>query len=262
MYNNKKPLVTNTPMDLRKTLLDYGLSSKEVDVYLALLPRGQAPASTIGKITGQPRSTARFNLEQLVSKGLISETVQHNTSIYLVEPPEKLKYLLDRQKDELKAKEDLLDSVLTELKNMHNPSSILPKVRFGEGMDEVTGMFADVVGSAPVLKSFGAADYIEAMYPDKLKKIQSKVQKGYKEMQMIRAGKYRAKHDKDAAHIKTRYFKFLEELKVDISVIGNKIAISSLADGQVAGVLIEHQAISEAFEAIFDEMWQLLNEKK
>ncbi len=58
---------------MKNTLKDLGLSSKEIDIYLTLLPIGKASASVIAYRTGISRSTAKYICNQLVQKRLFSE---------------------------------------------------------------------------------------------------------------------------------------------------------------------------------------------
>ncbi len=45
---------------------------------------------------------------------------------------------------------------------------------------------------------------------------------------MIRSEKYRQLHTNDPIKMQTKYFRILEELKVDIQIIDDKISISSI----------------------------------
>lgn len=75
---------------------------------------------------------------------------------------------------------------------------------------------------------------------------------------MLRSEKYRTLHNDDPIKKKTKYFRTLEELKVDIQIIDDRISISSVENNAPMGVLIKHAEIANAFSEIFHELWNAL----
>lgn len=103
------------------------------------------------------------------------------------------------------------------------------------------------------LCAFGAGDYILRKEPEIVKKFRSKSMKKYKTAMILRAPKYRhlyASSDKN-----DRYFRHIDELKVDIQIAGDTIAILSLDHTSPIGLMIKHHDIANAFQQIFMEIW-------
>lgn len=76
------------------------------------------------------------------------------------------------------------------------------------------------------LCAFGAGDYILEKEPDIVKEFRSKSMKKYKTAMIIRSPKYR--HLYQNGKEKDRFFRYIDELKVDIQIADDTIAILSL----------------------------------
>lgn len=120
-------------MKIYQNLEKLGLNEKDIEVYLALLKNGKAKPSELAKITKLNRSTLYSVAKNLLSKGIIAEDVSGNILYYSPLPPEKLENILNQAKREIKEKEKLLKSTITEL-NMLGASNIhsIPKIRLIE----------------------------------------------------------------------------------------------------------------------------------
>lgn len=130
---------------IRSTLESFGLTDKEVTIYLLLLQLGTAPASSLSDRSDIPRSTAQFTCQQLAKRGLLRMVQKANTYLFTPEPPEKLQMLLQKQQEDLAEKEHELHRIIGELKAMQNPHSSLPRVRFYEGADGIAAAYDAVL---------------------------------------------------------------------------------------------------------------------
>ncbi|MBD3330234.1 hypothetical protein GF354_01740 [Candidatus Peregrinibacteria bacterium] len=130
---------------IKDTLLKFGLNEKETEIYLSLLHLGNVPASLLGKRTNIPRSTAKFTCDQLVKKGLITESIKGNTSYYSAESPEKLLVHLENQKKAIVEKELKINQIISDLKNMYNPQKVFPKMQFLTNPEEVKALYLEVL---------------------------------------------------------------------------------------------------------------------
>jgi len=229
-----------------------GLSEKEAEVYLALLPRGKAPASLLAKQLQIPRSTVKFTCDQLVQKRLIQETILGNATFYIPENPSKLLELLERKQQVLQNSRDDLERNMAALSSLYNPQSSLPKVRFFEGKDALIEMFQDLADIDQERHVFSAGDYMAIHLPEVVSHYRKKVDQHNQPVKVIRGSKFKSKESK----ANTKYFTHLEELKVHFLVTGDTLAIGSINPGAPIGILIEHQEIAEAFREIFKDVWE------
>jgi len=123
--------------DLETLLKEIGLEHQESKVYISALQLGTSPASVIGKQLQIPRSTARYTCEQLIKKQLMLPSQKGNTVYFTAENPEKLKKLLDLQREEIDLMEVSLSKNMSDLIGLYNPDTVLPKIVFYEGIEGV-----------------------------------------------------------------------------------------------------------------------------
>jgi len=126
-----------------------GLSKTEIILYLALLPIGSAPASVLAYRTGILVGTARQACLQLARKGLLRVIKKDNTLVFTPESPEKILYLLEEDRRKLAEKEESANRIIGKLKVLANPSSILPRITFAEGTDQVLQVYREFLNLVP-----------------------------------------------------------------------------------------------------------------
>lgn len=115
-------------MSLENDLKKIGLEEKEAKVYLAVLEFGPCNIQNLTKKSGIKRSTVYEMLKNLKNQGLISETTMGKRKLILAADPTNLKR-------NIKAKEQLLNSILPDLMSINNANPIKPKIIFYEGVE-------------------------------------------------------------------------------------------------------------------------------
>ena len=247
--------------NISTTLTTLGLNEKEAQVYLTLLQTGSTAASAIGKRTNLPRSTARFICEQLIKKGLCNAVQKKNAFLYSPEPPEKLLYFVEAKKKQVQEEEAETNRIIGELKLMMNPHSVLPKVKFYEGVEGIIEMFQDVLNENSPL--YGALRMDENIHPD----IMNYLQKEYIPHRSILKNpahilfndntitqEYQKK-DKDMN--RTSLLLPSEEYPFDtcIHIYGGKVAFYSYFKNDLTGVLITNKFIQKTQMSLFRSAW-------
>lgn len=118
---------------LEQKLTKLGLSGLEARLYVGLLQRQLTTAGILAKHLKIKRSTVYTILDSLQEKGLISVTQIEAVKHYQANPPKRLKDFLDQQKQELKAKELLLNEMDKDLDSLFSNQLIQPKITIYEG---------------------------------------------------------------------------------------------------------------------------------
>jgi sugar-specific transcriptional regulator TrmB len=125
-------------MNLMSILQQLGLKERESEVYLALLELGEASVQEIARKAKLQRPNCYVILESLAKQGLVSFQVKGNGRRFAAEDPDRLLMLL-------KEKEQLLASVLPQLKSLHNLAPGKPRVRFYEGKEMIDHLYEEIL---------------------------------------------------------------------------------------------------------------------
>ncbi len=237
-------------------LAELGLSPQESQAYEVALGLGTFAASTLGTRLGVPRSSARYTCESLVRKWLMTLTKKANTKLFVAENPTKLFSIIYEQEAEIARKKEQLALTVKELQQKYNPEAKLPKITFYEGLDGIERMFDELLVHPTELFSFGAGDYLLSKQPELIKNFRKKAKNMYRNVYVLRSPKYKAIHTTDTAKKQNRYFKYIEELKVDIQIVDDLMTIVTIEDPASVGIVIKHAVIVDAFKSLFQEMWK------
>lgn len=112
-------------------LKDIGLSDKEIQIYTVLYSQGRLTPTLISKSTGIRRPTVYSVLQELKSKGLVSEDKSSNTSAYISLPPENLLNIIAEEERKLIQRKGLVQKAVEEIQTLpKNTKQTAPKVTF------------------------------------------------------------------------------------------------------------------------------------
>lgn len=248
---------------VRTVLESLGLNKNEVTVYLALLTVGTSPASVLARRTNLTRSTAQYTCQQLAKKKLVSMVERNSTYIYTCEPPEKLLFLLNLQREELARKEDEVQRIVGSLKRMRNPDSALPKVQFYEGRDGLIELYENILDLHAPIDSFEEKGDLVRLLPDYAAR--------FVEKRIARRIQNRCIAPTGSPLNVTSKAKFIEARLIDrkeypftcdIKVCKDQVSIFSFKEDFPVGVAIRHKEIADNFRLIFDQMWKGLEPQR
>lgn len=122
---------------LTSALIEFGLSEKEANVYLAMLELGPSSAQDIAKKAGVNRATTYVMLESLNRRGLMSSTERGKKTLYAAESPEHIVHIMGGVVRTVQDKMSRLQSVMPDFLALFNAIEDKPKVRFFEGEEGV-----------------------------------------------------------------------------------------------------------------------------
>ena len=248
--------------ELETLLTSLGLEHQESKVYLQALTLGTSPASIIAKRCGLPRSTARYTCEQLVYKQLMIESQKGNTKLFTPENPEKLKKLLDLQQERLELRAQKLDFKLQDLKRLYNPYTVIPKMRFYEGVQGIIELVEDVfTEKAPI---FGALSMTEAMHPEivayvKDTYVPKRRETGQEAWMLFNDNQMTQDYQKhDQAMNRVSLLVPYNDFPFDscCHIYGNKVAFYSYNKNDMTGIIVENPIIHNTQLSIFRLAWE------
>jgi sugar-specific transcriptional regulator TrmB len=246
--------------NLEKILTQFGLEGKRATVYLALLQLGKVPVQHIAKTAGVKRTTAYSILKLLEEDGLVVRAVFGKKTIFVAEDPEKLQ-------STLRNKEKLLEKMLPELRLLYNLIPAKPRVQFYEGLEGIKTVFEDTLFEKPKeILAFSSLDDLTQLLPDYIRqyavrKAESKIPLRGIVMDTSGARRYATTHykNKNAAPEVVPQIRFVPKdkfvFKNEINIYGNKVAIISLKEEELLGIIIESAVVADTWRAIFELAW-------
>jgi HTH-type transcriptional regulator, sugar sensing transcriptional regulator len=234
---------------MKEELKSYGLSDKEVNIYLTALKSSSSTANRLSELSGIRRSTVYEILESLKKKGLVSSFMREKKYYFSAAAPETLIKLL-------KEKEKTIQTILPELKKLIDSIHERPGVELFEGTLGIKGAVEDMLNYKEI-HGYGAsvvADRVFGSFTANFakKRVENKVMlKGVMEKNI--PSHMLEKDVKKFTQIRT-----LDTLKDHNSVYfiyGHKIIIITLGQELVA-MRITSPLLVESQEKIFNFLWR------
>lgn len=156
----KTAFMSYTNTLLTKRLEQFGLTSKEAEVYVALLPFGEAPIRDLLKTTGIHPQLVYWALNKLQEKKLVSVTYRRHRRYVRAEDPRKLEELEQRRFQDLKQIIPSLVALQSPL-----PDTIIRVARGSEAVRAARLKILEVLktGDAELIIGGGGDRYYEIM---------------------------------------------------------------------------------------------------
>jgi len=234
---------------VNEALKSFGLSEKEINIYLACLELGTAPANEIANKAKINRSTTYDILKSFLEKGIASRVIRKRTTHFEVTSPEKLIAQLDEKKNKIQ-------SVLDQLKLIEERVVKKPTVEVYEGHAGVKTILEDVLNSKKqtdvisTSKIFDTFVYYFPHYIEKRKKLNIKS----RVLQEASPQTTKLKQRDKSENRTTRALKNFEINSVTF-IYSDKVAIIKLSKDNLIGVLISDKTLAEDQRRIFEILW-------
>ncbi len=247
-----------------KELQDFGLSEKEARVYLASIEIGRATADQLAKHAKIVRPTTYVQIKSLMEKGLMSTYEEGKKTYFAPESPEALKRVLEKQKENLRTNESLLQTLLPALLLQFEGAGERPVVRFFPGKEGVSATREEaLMTKSKKIYTIFSYEHLANLFSEKELDEYSERRRG--------KGVYSKGIQLHKPHFERVEFDALTErrfiapdvlaLSIDLSIFDNKTVIRSYSN-EPFGVIIESEEIAENMRSIFDFLWLNSEEPK
>lgn len=243
-------ILYNKNMNINNILQQFGFSENEISVYMASLELGLSSAQDIAKKAGIKRTTAYSVLEGLVQRGFIGKTKDKGKNRFLVEPPDKLLFMVSNMESQLK-------EMMPQLQAIYNVKKKKPKISFYEGKGAIQTVYEDTLREKPPEILEWNTDKFFTDFPSDFNYIQKRVQLKIKARRMAPSGStWQKKHkpiDKmDLAEtVIVPASKFSPD--VEVNIYNNKVAFINYIEKM--SVIIESPAIAKAMKQAYEMSW-------
>ena len=254
-----------------KKVTDYlqqlGLTEIEAKVYSGLIEKGPSSVKNLADHIGIKRITTHFNVQSLITKGLIVQTVHGSRRQIIAEPPERLQYLIEqKEKNVIQLKNEFSDFVKILKNDLSKPKIEEQKVevKYYEGKNGVQLIYKEVLAANEV-RSYVKFDAVSSIFPDNF----DLFSKGMKDnpnliiWEIVEKSKISKSLTYNFAKNSRYHYKIAHPtIKLsdsDVMLYDNKIAMVNLRQN-VSGVIIVSKDFYEVTKEIFDFVWRMTPE--
>lgn len=237
---------------LKKLLEQTGFTEKEALIYLALLELGEGNVSDISKITELKRPIIYVILEGLIKRGHASELPSKKVNTYQASDPG---IILRKIQDTAKNFSEMLPIFRT----LSNKGKKKPKIFYYETKGGIWNIYEEMSRSK---NPFFITSYasIRKFFPNAIDKwVDEDIKAG-----LIKDGYHLIPDDEENIEIGKRFKKAnqgvrtlseLKNIKMDFTIFGNKLAVTSLEDEPFI-VVIESEELVNSMRPIFEIAWE------
>lgn len=250
-------------MQIEVILKHFGLSEKEIAVYLSLVELGPSSVRDIALKSKVNRGTTYDILKSLITLGVVSYYNKESKQYFIAEEPEKLLTALDQKQEDLQEVRKNIEESLPLIKTLFEKQGGKPVVKFYEGSKGIRQILEDVleeVGKSSDKSYFlySAAtskdrkNVYEAMPDFSKKRIAKKIQ--VKIISLGEGGQLVGLDERRQMSVSSKDLKATHEI-----IYAGKVAHISIDSSEnPVGVVIQNQAIYETQKMIFEFNWNKL----
>src|SRR3989338_7203140 len=252
-------------MQIEVILKNFGLSEKEVAVYLALIELGPSAVRTLSERAKVNRGTTYDILKSLINMGIVSYYNKESKQYFVAERPETLLSAIDKKQEDLGEVRSHVKESLPLLKTLFEKQGGKPAVKLYEGMSGIRHILEDVLESMDKTEEKTYYVYSSAT----VRKNVYLAMKDFSDKRIWKKIKVRTIAFGEGGKLvgldERRWMpmpemKGKEALRPTYEIIyGGKVAHMSLDNGEnPVGVVIENEEIYQTQKLIFEYNWKNL----
>ncbi|MFH1073143.1 MAG: helix-turn-helix domain-containing protein [Nanoarchaeota archaeon] len=235
---------------MEEELREYGLTDKEIQVFIACLKLGSGLVQDIAEKAGTYRTYTYEILKSLKEKGLVNYVIKNGKQHYEAAHPERLLTTL-------KEKEEKVKKILPALKELYKTSTEKPAVEFYEGKEGLKTILDDVLRTNEEILVYGSTKEQERLlafsFPNFIKRrIAAKIT-----TKVITEKSRLTESMRKVEKKELRESRFLDKQFPTVTYIyGDKVAILTL-EKEIIGIIIENKTIADTQKIIFNFLWSI-----
>lgn len=242
-------------------LQSFGLTPKEVRIYLTLLRRGPSSVRHLAQAAEINRGTTYDVLKALQQRGVVSFYEKAKKSYFVAEDPKSLESILKEKKQAIESLHQQFEQALPELRSISKHADTdKPVARYFHGSKGVARILEEVLEDVALLQeknycvysSQAIASHLYEAIPDFTERRVSR------QISVTVIGLGNKKHSDDALS-ERKCLVTDQSVPTYTIVFGRKTAFISLDDQlHPRGVIIDDRNLAEKQRLVFNSLWQTL----
>jgi predicted transcriptional regulator len=239
-------------------LKNFGLSDKEISLYLAVLANGPATATNLARASDLKRPTVYVLLESLLDRGLLAQEKISGKQFFKVSTLEKFKDLVEEEFLNVERQRRAIENLVKELTAFREAGREPAFTSYHEGEGGLFDIFQKITESGEPPLFFGSVSALQNQYTDeKWTKIFNQAGKDSLKTKIITDKNKDFEKEIIREGIAGERLKILPpdfNAKAVAIIFGNKIALLALAYHPF-GVIIENKEIANLIKFMLDSAW-------
>ena len=235
-----------------EALKQFGLSEKEIKVYLANLELGDATANNIAVRAEVSRPTTYDTLTSLKKRGLVGHVIRKNISYFEAANPKEILSILKEREEKIR---DILPDLLALKKSVKEK----PKIELYEGDKGLKNIINDLIYTKePILTFSSNEDLMKKLTYAFPNYIQRRIEAKIPIKVIAERNKETEKYipNKKETYREIRFVPKEFEFPNAMYIYGDKIAMLDLNKDPSIGIIIKDESLNKMFRAIFNLIWK------
>lgn len=240
-------------MQLDILLKQLGLNQKEANVYLALLQLGEAQVNELANNTEIPRTSIYTQINSLINKGAADYYKRKTRTYYVPVSPEKF---LNIYKKNIKTFEEHL-ALFKKLEKIDTQKTA---IKFVSGKEGINYIFDTILEEKNPILAISCIENLEQITKNYFEYfIEQRIRQNLPIKLLTNdSGESQRLKTTDAKSIReTRFVPQKYRFDTANYIFGNKVALLSLKQTPIMGVLIDDAPIANTHRMYFDLIWSL-----
>jgi predicted DNA-binding transcriptional regulator len=243
-------------MDIKYALQEFGLTEKEIRVYLKLLELGSATSGELMRALSLYSKTVYEILDRLIDKGLVSFVISSNIKHFEAENPEKFLDILSEEEAQLKKREATIKEILPGLIAHRKLGREPQEATIYKGKNGLKSVFEDILKGKGEVLVFGGGGRFKATlgpYSDLWHKKRGKL--GIP-LRVLWNESLRSRTDylKAFKLIRVRFLPKEFDNPAPAMIYRDKVAIMIWSENPIA-TLLRSSEVASTFRSYFDTLW-------
>jgi sugar-specific transcriptional regulator TrmB len=245
---------------VKELLKRLGLSTNEINTYLALMELGQTTTGPLIKKSGVPSSKIYQVLSSLEEKGLVGHLAHGGVKIFRANRPIALRHLMDMREKEVEKLKDELEDELPSLEKefLREPAKYNVEILEGlRGIKTVYDFSLEYVDNGESMRTIGYPILASKLLNAYFKKYHERIsRKGVRPLILYDYDTWFGKKREERPHAKQRYLPKGIRTPGFIHIFRDHIAIMVVTENQKLSILIKNKEISDSYKQYFDLLWK------
>ena len=235
-----------------------GLTAKERETFLKLLPLGAQPISVIAKRVGIPRSSMYIVVEKLKERRLVETFERVGIRYVKCIPAKDIANVLRVQERSIRETLEMLQEELPALEAMEGKGNIAPSVKFWEGKDAVMKMYESFAHEKELCAFFNPQT-VKRLMPAYLAVTHEAVREYGARAREIAVDSPEARayrHTYASERHEIRLLPHADTLLSDCLIARDRIAMVSYAENAIVAMEMFSASLAATQRILFEYMWK------